>query len=108
MDLSKYANERHPFLKPENVGAKKTFKVIALKEAPRGMRFSDLLLEVADGSKHFTVGVTFDSVMLSQLVSELGPNTDKWPGKKVTFVTATYIPKKGKNKGKKTKIVNVG
>lgn len=107
MDLSRYVTERLDFLKPQDVGTKKDFKVTAVREAPRGMRFSDLLVDVQNGNKRFTVGLSFDSVMLSQIATRLGKDTDRWTGKTLTFVTATYVPKKGKNKGKKTKILNV-
>ena len=111
MDLSKYAGnsgEQHPFIKPTDVSPKGTsVKVLDCREAGRGMKFSDILLDLSIGNKKFTWGLRLDSVTTSQLIGELGPNTDKWKGKTIKLIRAMYVPKRGKNRGKKTPIINV-
>lgn len=90
---------RRPLLKAKDIPAKgMKCKVIEFRTAPKQMEYSDFLLDVDAGKKEFTIGLRSQSVLLDMIMDELGTNTDKYPGKQITFV-------RGGNKGQ---YINVG
>jgi len=109
MDLGKYAGEgskfeRNPFLSAKDVGKGATIKVLTVREAPREMKFSDLLMDLTIGAKKYTWGLKFEGMALNQLIGRLGKETDRWKNKTVKLTTLDWFNKRTK---KKMKIINV-
>jgi hypothetical protein len=55
-------------------------RVIEFREAPKGMDFSDYLLDISIGSKEFVIGLK-EGWKLDKLIDLLGPKPAKWAGK---------------------------
>lgn len=110
MDISKHRNKdrkdgftRRDFLTtgdiPQKDGLKAT--VIEFREAPEGMPYSDFLLDIrigGKGGKEYTVGLKSESVLLDMIIDTLGPKTEKYKNKTLTFVRG----------GKGGKYINIG
>lgn len=111
MDLSKHKNPegkngnggytRRDFLKADDIPTKGGLKatVIEFREAPKGMPYSDFLLDIKTSDGEYTVGLRSKSVLLDMLIEKLGPQTDKWDKAKITFV-------RGGNKGQYVNVAN--
>lgn len=107
MDISKHRNKDKgngasksfaPFLNVENIPEKGGLKakVMEFREAPPGMPYSDFLLDIKTSQGEFTVGLKSESVLLDMLIDKLGPKTEKYKGKAVTFVRGGSGKQKGK------------
>jgi hypothetical protein len=91
--------KQRPFLKAEHIGAKgSSAKITDVREAPKQMEYSDLLVDLTIGKKEFTWGLRSKSITLNMLIDALGKRTEKWIGKTVKLV-------RGGNKGQ---YVNLG
>lgn len=107
MDLSKHIDaggSRNNFLRAGDVGKGGQYVILNVREAPREMKFSDVVLALKDGAKVYDWGLSFKSVNLRTLAEKLGNNTDKWTGKKVKLVTVDWFNNRTR---KKMKIINV-
>jgi len=91
--------KRLPFLKAEYIPERGgDFIILAFRQAPKNMKYSDFLMDVRNGKKEYTVGLSSESVLLDMLIDALGENSEKWVGKKIHLI-------KGGNKGQ---YINVG
>jgi len=61
--------------------------IIELRDAGN-LPYSDVVLDVKCGKEEYSVGMKLDSVLLDQLVDELGKDDKKWRGKAIVFVLA--------------------
>lgn len=91
--------KRKPFLKSSDIPVKgTTAKITDVREAPKQMEYSDLLVDLTIGKKEFTWGLKFKSVTLNMIIDELGKRTEKWVGKSVKLIRG----------GAKGQYVNIG
>jgi hypothetical protein len=91
--------KQRPFLKAEHVAAKgSSAKITDVREAPKQMQYSDILVDLSIGAKEYTWGLRSKSITLNMLIDALGKRTEKWIGKTVKLV-------RGGNKGQ---YVNLG
>lgn len=110
MDLKQYAGqgkgnfEKLPFLKAKDIGKGATVKIIEVREAPKLMKFSDILIDVLIGKKKFTWPQTYDSVVTQQLIGKLGTKTESWRNKSVKLEPFDWYNKRTK---KKMKLINL-
>lgn len=81
--------KRREFLKKEHFPASGQLSatILELRDAFEGS-YSDLLLDIKCGKVEYTVGIKFDSVLLDQIVNELGQDEKRWRGKQVVFELA--------------------
>jgi len=88
-----------PFLKPKDIPQKGgDYTILEFRQAPKNMKYSDFLMDVRNGKKEYTVGLSSESVLLDMLIDQLGTESEKWTGKKVHLVKA----------GPKSQYINVG
>lgn len=107
MDLSKHiepGQARNTFLSAKDVGKGMTVKILDVREAPRQMKFSDIIVCVSDGHKTYDWGQKFASVNVRAVCELFGTNTDKWKGKKLKLVTVPWFNNRTR---KKQQIINV-